>query len=263
MWNYNLYGLRPSAGNGFMSQIFGSNNIKGTCEDFKQDPIWSYVNASGYKVGIFESHAGSDSLSKSISCDGSKDFLKDAILWKMEKSDSSSEFHYLGSEKFTKGTVYYDKSCKKGACFATLFDNVKSVWKRFKKEPGQTIFIIRDFSYLKAIKNKNIAKAREILLDLEKSLAHLEAEFNRGKETLFLVTSSEAQNFEMPKKGKEWFEFETKGKKVIFRNTSLLSPVLSKGAGSENFCGVFEEYEVLKRIFWTTDKKAWNPLDVF
>ena len=53
----------------------------------------------------------------------------------------------------------------------------------------------------------------------------------------------------MPKKGKEWFEFERKGKHVVFRNASLLSPVLAKGAGAENFCGVFEEYEMVKRIF--------------
>ena len=31
----------------------------------------------------------------------------------------------------------------------------------------------------------------------------------------------------------------------------------------ENYDPIFEEYEILKRVFWETDKKSWNPLDVF
>lgn len=263
VWNYNLYGIRPNAGDGFMSQLVGSKNIKGSCEDYGQKPFWSYLNKSGYKVGIFESLPGKASLTKSKSCPGQENFLGDSTLWKMEKSSEGELFHYLGSEKFDKGKIYSDKSCQSGTCFATVFDNIKSVWNRFKKEQGQSVFIIRDFSYLKALKNKNIAKAREILLELDKSLGFLHDELSREKETLFLVTSSEALHFEMPKEGKEWFGFERKGKHIIFRNSSLMSPVLAKGSGAENFCGVFEEFEMIKRIFWTTNKKVWNPLDVF
>ena len=263
MWNYNLYGLRPKAANGFMSQMVGSKNIKGTCEDYSKNPLWRYVSGSGYKTGILEIGTGESSLEKTRSCSGNEDFLKTSILWKMEKTNNKNLVHYLGNEKFEKGQVYYDKSCQKGNCCATLFDNIKSIWERFKKEPGQTIFIVRDFSYLKALKAKNLPKAREILLEIEKSLSYMYGEYKRNKETLFLVTSSEALNFEMHRKGKEWYEFESKGKHILFRNTSLLSPVFAKGPGAENFCGVFEEYEMVKRIFWSTGRKNWNPLDLF
>ncbi|MBK26666.1 MAG: hypothetical protein CME70_21880 [Halobacteriovorax sp.] len=263
IWNYNLYGLRPSAGSGFLSQMVGSKNIKNNCEDYKKSPLWSYLNPTGYKVGIFEIAAGDDSLSASKECSGGEGFLGQSILWKMENAEGKKLFHYLGNDKFEKGNIYYDKSCKSGACFATLFDNLKSIWRRFEKEQGQSIFIVRDFSYLKALKAKNITKAREILYELDKSLQFFHDEFKRSQETLFLVTSSESINFEMPKKGKEWLEFETKGKHIIFRNTSLMSPVFAKGSGAENFCGLYEEYEIIKRIFWTTAKKTWNPLDLF
>lgn len=259
-WNYNLYGLRPSAGEGFLSQIVGSKNITGTCRDFSQKPFWKYVNEAGYKVGIFESLAGKRSLSYSKDCAEGRGFLGQSTLWKMEHSDSNKLFHYLGNEKFNKDEVYYDKSCKKGTCFATIFDNIKSIWTRFKKEPGLSIFIVRDFSYLKALKSKNISKAREVLLELDKSIGYLFKEMKRDNQTLFLVTSSGPLNFEMPKEGKEWFEFERSGKHVLFRNTSLLSPVMSYGAGAENFCGIFEESEMVNRIFWSTNKKAWNIL---
>lgn len=263
IWNYNLYDLRPSAGSGFLSQMVGSKNIKNSCEDYNMTPMWGYVNQAGYKVGVFEVEAKQNSIDIEERCGGNKKFLGRTTLWKMEKGSGENLFHYLGSEKFEKGKVYIDKSCQKGNCFATLFDNLKSIWNRFKKETGQTIFIVRDFSYLKALKERNIPRAREILLELDKSLDFLKKELSREKETLFLVTSSESLNFEMPKKGKEWFQFESRGRHVVFRNTSLLSPIMASGAGAENFCGVYEEFEVVKRIFWSPNKQTWNPLDVF
>lgn len=262
-WNYNLYGLRPKAPSGFLSQIVGSKNITGTCEDFSRKPLWGFLNQSSHKVGIFEIDPGSGSLSNANSCLGKGRFLSNTTLWKMEKGGKEDLFHYLGTKKFEKNKVYYDKSCLKGNCFATLYDNVKSIWNRFKKDQGQSIFIIRDFSFLSALKSRNVPRAREILVELEKALKFMKDEHQRSNDTLFLVTSSESQNIELPRKGDEWFEFETKGKKVLFRNTSLLSPVLAKGPGSENFCGIYEEYEILKRVFWESDKKSWNPLDVF
>jgi hypothetical protein len=262
-WNYNLFGLRPKASDGFLSQIVGSKNITSSCEDFSKKPLWAFFNPSANKVGIFEIEAGEGSLSVSKSCLGKENFLENTTLWKMEKGGQDNLFHYLDSESFEKNKVYYDKSCLKGNCFATLYDNVKSIWNRFKKGQGQSIFMIRDFSFLKALNSKNIPKAREILVELEKTLKFMKEELKRNDDTLFLVTSSEARHLELPRKGKEWSEFEAKGKKVIFRNSSLLSPVLVKGPGSENFCGIYEEYELLKRVFWETNKKTWNPLDVF
>ncbi len=262
-WNYNLYGLRPKASEGFLSQIVGSKNITGTCEDYSRKPIWGFLNQSSHKVGIFEIEAGKGSLSTANSCLGKEGFLSNTILWKMEKGGKDELFHYLGKQKFEKSKVYYDKSCLKGNCFATLYDNVKSLWNRFKKEQGQSVFIIRDFSFLKALKARDIPKAREILVELEKTLKFMKEENQKTNDTLFLVTSSESQNIELPKKGKEWFEFESKGRNVIFKNTSLLSPVFAKGPGAENFCGIYEEFEILKRFFWESDKKSWNPLDVF
>ena len=50
IWNYNLFKIRPSAREGFLSQMTGSPNIKGQCEDYKLTPIWNYFMDSGKNI---------------------------------------------------------------------------------------------------------------------------------------------------------------------------------------------------------------------
>lgn len=39
-WSYNLYDIRPEPADGFLSQMTGKKNVKGTCEDYELRPIW-------------------------------------------------------------------------------------------------------------------------------------------------------------------------------------------------------------------------------
>jgi hypothetical protein len=83
------------------------------------------------------------------------------------------------------------------------------------------------------------------------------------KDILILITGAESLEIDFPKEGQEWSEYEQTGKNINTRNTSLLSSVFAKGPMSENFCGIFDETELLKRIMYKPEGKkfSWDALN--
>ena len=75
---------------------------------------------------------------------------------------------------------------------------------------------------------------------------------------LVMVTGAESLPIEFPIQGKEWAAFDKTGKNVIYKNPSLMSPVLARGAMAENFCGIFDEAEMLKRTIYKPERKQFN-----
>jgi hypothetical protein len=255
IWSYNLYDIRPSAEEGFNSQIIGSKNVANQCKDFKSRPVWSYFKEVGYKTGIFEGLGTEDeSLEKWSQCPGQKNYIEDVVLWKQGKSKvAEGQFHYQEKAGNEKPGVYLDKTCKNNICYSDYSTNIYTVWETFTKKNRRTLFIIRDFSYLKALKNKNILKAKEILNDIHTLYSKLMSSSIDSK--LILLTSSEAKNFEFPSKGKNWAKYEKTGKLIEFKRSNLLSSAWAYGKGAENFCGFYSENEVLKRLLWVPESE--------
>src|SRR5690606_31935859 len=139
-----------------------------------------------------------------------------------------------------------------------LSDNVLSLWNRFRGDRGMAVYVVRDFSYLNALEAKNINLTRERLAELEKTIASFLYNDSLGKDSLILVSSTAIRNFEFPESGKQWNEFEKKGRHVIFRNPSLMGMTLAKGPRAENFCGIFDENEVMGRLFFTPEDKNFS-----
>ena len=252
MWNFNLFKIRPFARESFLSQMTGSTNIKNQCEDYKATPIWNYFMASGRVSGMIESGAtpkGSIIFSKE--CYRKKpDFYKNIAIWRMddELKNWAVPFHFQGLQKFEAGRVYYDQSCREKGCDSDILSNVKAIWKQYFARERKTLFIIRDFNYLNALKRKDIRKAEKILENLGllyDYFSHLDAE---GDNILVVISGSETLRFEFPKKGKEWVAFKEKGRRIIYRRSSLMSPVYASGPRSEKFCGIFPESQMLKRF---------------
>lgn len=260
MWSYNLFKLRPTAYEGFLSQILGKKNINNNCSDFKQRPLWSYMSKEGFSTGIFESGATkNETIERAWKCqEESTDFTKNLFVWRMIQPPykSANSFHYQEKMSFTSPKFYYDKSCTENVCFSEISSNVKTIYENFSIDRAKSIFIFRDFSYAHALKKKNIVKAREVLNQIEKVVAYFQEIQKSDDRVLLLVTSSEARNFEFPKKGKEWSKFERSGKFVTFQNSSLLSMALASGARSENFCGYFDEANIMERIMWQPEEGA-------
>ena len=176
-------------------------------------------------------------------------------------------FHYQDSPSAVLETLnpglYYDKSCQKNICYSSLSNNFKTLWSEIIKQPTQTFFLLRDYNYIKAIKKKDISFAKESLQEVERIISYINS--LKRTDVLVVLSGAESLPLEFPKEGKEWSEFEKSGKNLIFKNSSLMSPVLANGPMSENFCGLFDESEMMKRILYKPVRKQFdwdyiNPL---
>lgn len=250
-WGYNLYDIRPNAYAGFLSQLVGKKNIKNSCEDYENKSIWAYLSENRYQSGIFEVGAGdNNSLLQSLNCKGREDFLSQSIVWEMDKSKNEKDqlFHLSEGTPFKTGQIYYDRSCQTKGCYSSLHGNIKSVFERFSRG-GRYLFLLRDFSYLKAIEERRIGDAREVLREIDKILEYFYNLADSRQDVLVLLTSSESLKLDFPAKGEEWKIFERSGQKLKFGKSSLVAPVFVKGARAENFCGFYEEVSIFSRIF--------------
>lgn len=268
VWNFNLYELRPDSGKSFLSQLNGSKNIKGRCEDFESKPVWSYLSEEGYTASILESGSTNEnSLEKSIQCPQEGNIHPDSNRFYRMGPEVSSKpesgkksFHYQDSpealSESMKPGIYYDKSCQKNVCYSSISNNFKTLWLKTIKDQTNSFFLVRDFNFQKALRKKDIVFAKESLQEIERMLSLIQAA--KRDDILVIVSGAESLQIEFPKEGKEWAEFERSGKNMLFRNPALMSPVMASGPMSENFCGVFDESEMLKRVIYKPEKKHFD-----
>lgn len=250
LWNFNLYKLRTASASGFKTQVSGSKNIKNDCSDYEQKPIWSYLIKSGYKVGYFESHATSkNSLTNNDGCEAKKSYTTGMTNFVSSPYLKSGEekFHATEEASFKDGKTYFDRSCDNKSCFTSINENVFSVFKRFVKNKSYYLFTIRDYSFENAMRKKHFKTAKRILLDINNIVTLLKSEVSLS-DTLIVLSSSAPVAIDFPKSGKEWKQFESKEKFAAIRNNSLMSSVMAVGARAENFCGIYDESEVMSRI---------------
>ncbi len=257
-WSFNLKELRPNFSSGFNSQILGSKNVKGTCEDLDRNPVWSYYERAGYSSAIYEAPArGLKSFTELNSCSTNFNPMKNSVVWIQDRlpNESYQTFHFQENPNQNKVGVYYDKSCSKKGCYSKLRDNVVNLWKSFSQELPKTFLMVRDASFIKAIRNKKYLEAKEALVELNQVVDFFLAQSGVS----LVVTSSEAMGIEFPKAGRSWEMIEKRGLNVNYKRSQLLAPVFAHGPGAENFCGVYEESEIFKRFLWNPEK---NILDL-
>lgn len=259
LWSYNLFELRPEANNGFLSQVLGSQKIKGDCKDFDRKNVWDFFAEAGYQVGVYEGpNVGKDTLNQYMTCEGEFTPLKNSFLWLQSISPKDAKtFHYQEKTGLEVPGVYYDKSCQQGACIIPLKTNVKEMWKGFVKANAKTFITVRSFGLMKNLEKKRTSDVIEDLTELEDLLKFFQ-EQAKTKSILLVVSSSAARGFELPEGGYTWAQFLKKGKHVIYRRTKLQSPVWAFGEGAENFCGIYEEAQILKRFIWMPERDFFN-----
>lgn len=250
-WNYNLYELRPDAAGSFLSQLTGRKNIKKTCEDSSLRPIWNYIAGNGYSSGILESGATlNESLLNFKNCqiDG-ENFLNGLYFWSRQLPEKgAATFHYSEEISLNNQQVFYDRSCNKLDCFSSISQDFKSIYDAFRKSSQKHLFIVRDFSYLHALENKNLQSAKQILSDIERTLAEAIKFSDESTDYLVLLTTGDSKILSFPPQGKSWEDLE-KGKSPLkLERANLSSFVASNGSRSENFCGIYEDSQVLERI---------------
>ncbi len=262
-WSYNFYQLRTNASDSALSQITGSADIRNSCPSENRYPVWQYYKSLGYQTyGLEAGAADKNSLVHHQSCN-KETFLEGLALLQMNKVTKNvkdpSLFHYQSQKKIEKDGLYFDQTCQnsKAGCFATLTNNIQSIWSENIDQTKGAFFYIRDFRYLNYLKNGDVKNAREVLSEINKVIAFFKTQPN-ADQTLILVTGGETQSLRLPTQGKEWEAFEKLGKNVKFERSRLNSPVLAKGPSAENFCGVYEESKILSRHFWRDDNKTFS-----
>jgi hypothetical protein len=249
-WNYNLYNLRNSSEATFLSQITGKKNIKNTCEDTQMRPIWNYIYGNGYNTAILESGASQQqSLTHFGSCGETGLVFLSSLYYFMraEPVAGASTFHYSEEVPMGPNQIFYDRTCGANGCSSTLRDDFKSVYRRFDKVSHKHLMIVRDFSYLKALEKKDWSKAREILMDIEKTYEEA-LKLTDSSEYLVLLTTGDSRFVDMPDQGKAWFDFEKNNKNANVKRTKLTNLVLASGSRAENFCGIYDDTQVFERI---------------
>ena len=250
IWNYNLYGIRHSSSTGFHAQITGSKNIQNSCQDYNLTPIWKFFQKSGYESSLVELNADKNQSKVVNSCAEKDSFYQDVTRFIASPylETKGNLFHVSeNNNPYNVGEIFYDRSCSSKGCFTSVNENMQSILERISKNKNFYSYIVRDFAYEKALRQKNFKKAKELLFDLEKFLTQLVNSVNLN-ETLILVSSTAPVGIEMPKSVQDWKRFEQDGSGVMMRSDHLLSNVFAFGARSENFCGVYEEFEILPRI---------------
>ncbi len=262
MWNYNIYDLRPGPANGLLSQVSGHQNIKGTCEDFDQRPVWNYLTQYDFKSIVLERSAAF-TMSKALSCQSKKFFEKTSLFWMGSQSRKMEErFHFEKKITARPGVLQGDQTCKSKACLSSLKDNFSAIQASLLKDSSRFIFVIRDLSYWEAMQNKNLKQAKEVLFELSQLLKKIRSEF-ASSETSIIVSSTAANVFEFPKQGDTWLKLNRSAKNFTFKSSKLLSPVWSYGALSENFCGIFNESDLLSRMLKVNTKKKLTIMSLF
>lgn len=248
-WAYDLYHIRPSTHVSFLSQMTGKKNIKNSCEDIKLKPIWAYLRGSEYFSGILESGADeSNSLIAQTTCEGSENFYKDLYFWSMSSSKTAKlQFHYAEDIPLNNKEILYDRTCNQTGCNSTILENFRAITSRLGRTHQRYLFMVRDFSYAKALQRKDYKGAKNILSDLERSYAEALRIADKSHEVLVLLTTANSKFIQFPEQGKPWYEFDKQGTAQPQR-TKLTNLVLASGARSENFCGIYEEAQLFERI---------------
>lgn len=247
-WQYNLYDIRPNYRASAISQLSGKANVKNECADYNNKPIWSYLSEQGYKAGLF--NTGEKAPQKQF-CKEKENFYDGLTTWTMNRKTGKDVkyFHLEKEETYDKGTSYFDTSCLTGKCFNSVSKNIVATFERFTKNSKRMLYVVQDSNYLNAIKTQDFAAAKKILSELDLSIRYFQNYVSKNKDTLLLVTTAQSYDIDFPEQGIEWDKFIKNGSIIKTQESELLSDVFASGARSENFCGMYNQSDLLKRIF--------------
>lgn len=247
-WQYNLYDIRPNYKASIISQLSGKANVKNECADYENKPIWRYLSDQGYRAGLFDT---GDITQKNKYCKEEDRFYEGLTTWTMNKKTGKDikYFHLEKEENYEKNISYYDTSCLTGECFNSISKNIVATFERFNKNSKRLIYIAQDTSYLNAIKSQDFVKGKKVLAELDLTIRYFQNYVSNNSDTLLLVTTAQSYDIDFPEQGVEWDKFIKTGSIIKSKESQLLSDVFAIGARSENFCGMYNQSDLLKRIF--------------
>lgn len=256
LWSYNFYEIRPSVRARMASQLSGDPDVRDRCEDLKGNFIWDYATQVGYKTILLENESHQEAtFEKYLSCENFPG-TKPTLIKMTAAKDAVSTFHFQDTKSQIAPGVNYDKSCNEKSCFSGWQNNIKALISKNLSNSEKSFIIFQDTTFLQALKSKKILEAKDFLIELTNNLKWIYELPN--KEILVLISGTNSLPIEFPDKGKTWAEYQKSGANIIYHRESLVSPIYAWGASSENFCGVYGEEDILRRIFWSPDDSIFS-----
>lgn len=259
-WRHNLYEMRPSSKDSTISQLFGTKNVKNYCQNRDELIHWNKFREDQNKIFVLENKVpDSESFESLISCLG---FPKWKV-WKMSSKiggEPKEFFHYtdkVEDDEFLN-TVVYDKSCQNNECASTLLENYKYISQNFSTDIKPGLLLIRDYSLISLIQERNNRLIREKLSEIAEIIKHA----TKYSNTLLLVTGVRPYTVELPVTQLEWTEYFNNFKSIKFKENALFTSVWAQGPSAENFCGLMDESEILFRLNFVPPARKIN-LDLF
>ncbi len=247
MWTYNSYSLRPRPSESFLTQMTGKNNVKGTCEDFLEKPLWFYLSDRKFETEVMEVGADSnDTLGRAFECPEENEFKKITLI-SVGSQNKYQRLDLLDTKVFAPGR--YQLACE--SCDESIFPSLLSIQDKISKNKKYNLFIFRDFSFFNYLKKGDFKSAGYFLKQLTKTYKSLLEKSNN----LLLVTGSGMAKLDLPSPGAQWKDFEKNINTAPYRNDALLSLVLAEGPASEKFCGIYSETDLMERILMDPTKK--------
>lgn len=248
-WSYDLFNLRVDAGKSFRAQMSGNKNSNLECGEHNKNLIWKVLAEQGFKSALFERGVNwRQSIFRKSYCP-EDDLYKDATIFRMEeKVGSNPTFHAQEKQKYELNRVYFDKSCNSSGCHNSLFKNIESVYRTFIEENSKTLFVVRDHEYFNKLSGRKPLEAVESLIQVEKLIQFFLKETEKDNETTFIVSTGESMKLSFPTQGKRWKEFARSGKNLVYGPSSLMNNIFAIGSKAENFCGIYEESDVYRRL---------------
>ncbi len=243
-WDYTLFEMRPRVSHSLNSQISGTSFDDLNCQSFSSDPFYQKVKYRDHsKIIVEEGFDSQDSLVKSLNCKSSS-WLTNLVYLNRTNSMMSSErlsFHANNTKKLNAG-LYDDKSCTQRKCFNSLQENFISLNQRFVND--EVVFVYRNLNYSRFLNSRNYKAAQEVLIEIENFINFIKKTYN-STDTLILLTGGGTINLDFPKRGKDWGDLSNS---VKTEKRGIISPLLSYGASSELFCGIYQFQTINKNL---------------
>jgi hypothetical protein len=249
-WEFNLNTIAPTAQVSMANQLQGSVSLAKGCSQFENLPYWSSLNQEkNFEVLFVQEGAAGFSLEALNKCEKKQNWFNGITQIDRELNPEGAKYHPSQSTVLSRGGLYVDQSCQQeSGCFTELSQVVDSIRNTLFKNTSKFVIHIQDFSYAKHLKSKNYKEVVRKLEDYANIKKSLEQNY-KEEELLFLITGSKSMSILFPESGGFWKDFYQK--KISLPNYPSGSiPVLATGARAENFCGIFHQEDLLKRMFF-------------
>lgn len=271
-WEYNLSQLRPESNAIMLAQMTGNLNITGQCSDFKKPPFWNYYrNKENIPIIIAERNAqNSQSILNIKDCvENLNWFPANTYYYQMSNNVAANEtsiwptkkFYFSDQQKLVPKTIYEDRSCQGFTCQSSLKQNFMTFYNQVLRYQKGFIYVLRDFKLEHLLKQNKASLVVDYMMEMNIFVDYIVHQaMDSG--TLLIITGIRPQALTFPEQGRPLQDWMNLNKNVLLKPQSLYSKIWATGAASENFCGLYNSQDIIKRLFWTNPNSSmiWKEI---